>query len=132
MKLYGGIDLHSNNNVVHLVDENGALVLKKRLANDLAMMLALLQPYIDSIVGLVVESTYNWYWLVDGLVEAGHKSSAGQHSACTTPRLKSATSKNALMVAKKTIAHNLARACFYVLRDDVEFDLNKACRMTRQ
>lgn len=73
MKLYGGIDLHSNNSVVHLVDENGTLVLKKRLANDLAMMLALLQPYIDSIVGLVVESTYNWYWLVDGLMDAGYK-----------------------------------------------------------
>jgi transposase len=73
MKLYGGIDLHSNNSVIHLVDENGALVVKKRMANDLAMILALLQPYIDSIVGLVVESTYNWYWLVDGLMEAGHK-----------------------------------------------------------
>ena len=22
--------------------------------------------------GLVVESTYNWYWLVDGLMEAGY------------------------------------------------------------
>lgn len=73
MKLYGGIDLHSNNSVVHLVDENGALVVKKRMANDLAMVLAFLQPYIDSIVGLVVESTYNWYWLVDGLMEAGYK-----------------------------------------------------------
>jgi len=30
MKLCGGIDLHSNNGVLHLVDENGALVLKKR------------------------------------------------------------------------------------------------------
>ena len=64
--------MHSNNSVIHLVDENGQLVMKKRMANDLAMMLALLQPYIDSIVGLVVESTYNWYWLVDGLMEAGH------------------------------------------------------------
>jgi len=73
MKRYAGIDLHSNNSVIHLVDENGALVVKKRMANELARMLALLQPYIGSIVGLVVESTYNWYWLVDGLVEAGHK-----------------------------------------------------------
>jgi len=28
-----------------------------------------------------------------------------------------------MMVAKKTVAHNLARACFYVLRNDVEFDV---------
>jgi hypothetical protein len=32
---------------------------------------ALLTPYRDSLVGLVVESTYNWYWLVDGLMDAG-------------------------------------------------------------
>ena len=73
MKQYGGIDLHSNNSVIHLVDENGELVVKKRMANVLARMLALLRPYIGSIVGLVVESTYNWYWLVNGLVEASHK-----------------------------------------------------------
>ena len=72
MKLTGGIDLHSNNSVIHLVDENGQLVVKKRMANDLAMMLGSLDPYIDSIIGLVVESTYNWYWLVDGLIEASY------------------------------------------------------------
>ena len=28
-----------------------------------------MQPYSDAIEGLVVESTYNWYWLVDGLMD---------------------------------------------------------------
>ena len=42
MKRYGGIDLHSNNSVIHLVDDNGEFVLKKRAANDLSMILALL------------------------------------------------------------------------------------------
>ena len=73
MKLDGGIDLHSNNSVIHLVDKNGSNVLKKRLSNNLPMILALLEPYSDAIEGLVVESTYNWYWLVDGLMEAGYK-----------------------------------------------------------
>jgi len=73
MKLYGGIDLHSNNSVIHLIDESGSNVLKKRLSNNLPMILALLEPYSDAIEGLVVESTYNWYWLVDGLMEAGYK-----------------------------------------------------------
>jgi len=36
-------------------------------------MIRTLKPYYDDIVGLVVESTYNWYWLVDGLMEAGFK-----------------------------------------------------------
>lgn len=34
--------------------------------------------------------------------------------------------KTHMMVAKKTVAHKLARACFHVLRDDVDFDVNKA------
>ncbi len=35
-------------------------------------------------------------------------------------------SKTKIVVAKKTVAHKLARACFYVLRDQIEFDVNKA------
>ena len=71
MKLYGGIDLHSNNSVIHLIDENGVSHFRKRVVNDLENIVALLTPYRDSLVGLVVESTYNWYWLVDGLMDAG-------------------------------------------------------------
>ena len=32
-----------------------------------------LLPWRDELVGVVVESTYNWYWLVDGLQEAGYR-----------------------------------------------------------
>jgi len=73
MKLYGGIDLHSNNCVFNLVDNEGHVVLKKRLRNNLEIILGLLDPHRDVLAGLVVESTYNWYWLVDGLMEAGYK-----------------------------------------------------------
>jgi transposase len=31
-----------------------------------------LEPFKDQFKGLVVESTYNWYWLVDGLMDAGY------------------------------------------------------------
>jgi len=30
-----------------------------------------LEPYRNEIIGTVVESTYNWYWLVDGLMAEG-------------------------------------------------------------
>jgi transposase len=73
MKLYGGIDLHSNNSVFNLIDEHSRVVLKKRISNNLEAILTLLEPYRDELIGLVVESTYNWYWLVDGLMEAGFK-----------------------------------------------------------
>ena len=72
MKLYGGIDLHSNNSVIVLLNENGDVVSRKRLPNQLPKILAMLKPYQEQLTGLVVESTYNWYWLVDGLIEAGY------------------------------------------------------------
>jgi transposase len=73
MKLYGAIDLHSNNNVTVLIDENDQVVYKKRLANDLSLIGEQLSPYASSVEGIVVESTYNWYWLVDGLMEKEHR-----------------------------------------------------------
>lgn len=73
MKLYGGIDLHANNSVVVLLDEQDQVVYQKRLRNDLGQLLQQLAPYQSSLCGVVVESTYNWYWLVDGLMEAGYR-----------------------------------------------------------
>jgi len=73
MKLYGAIDLHSNNNVTVLSDEQDRVVYEKRLPNDLSLIAEELATYRDSIQGIVVESTYNWYWLVDGLMDEGHK-----------------------------------------------------------
>lgn len=73
MALYGGIDLHSNNNVIALTDESDRMVYRKRLPNDIETVLAALAPHRDAITGLVVESTYNWYWLVDALMEAGYR-----------------------------------------------------------
>jgi len=30
-----------------------------------------LAPFLKTLKALAVESTYNWYWLVDGLMDAG-------------------------------------------------------------
>ena len=70
MKLYGGIDLHSNNHVLVLIDEQDKIVYQKRLPNALDSTLSVLKPYRKRIVSLAVESTYNGYWLVDGLIDA--------------------------------------------------------------
>ena len=69
---YSGIDLHSNNSVVVVSDEVDR-VLVRRLPNDAATILALLATHRDELVGVVVESTYNWYWLVDALQAAGYR-----------------------------------------------------------
>jgi transposase len=73
MKLYGAIDLHSTNNVMVVIDEQDQVVYQKRLPNDLVMIVEQLSPYRSSLEGIVVESTYNWYWLVDGLMEHGYR-----------------------------------------------------------
>ncbi len=71
-QLYGGIDLHANNSVVVVLDEEDQVRYQKRLSNDLEGILTQLAPFQAQLQGLVVESTYNWYWLVDGLMEAGY------------------------------------------------------------
>jgi transposase len=71
MTLYCGIDLHANNSVIAVLDETDRVVMERRVANELSQILAVLEPYSAELTGCVVESTYNWYWLVDGLMEAG-------------------------------------------------------------
>ncbi|TWD98745.1 transposase [Pseudomonas sp. AG1028] len=66
-----GIDLHSNNSVVVITDEADRILLSRRCPNDLAKIVLLLEPHRTELEGVVVESTYNWYWLVDGLKDAG-------------------------------------------------------------
>lgn len=73
MKLYSGIDLHSNNHVLTLINEQDEKVFEKRLPNNLANTLSVLKPYQKALTAIAVESTYNWYWLVDGLMDAGYK-----------------------------------------------------------
>ena len=68
---YSGIDLHSNNSVVVVTDEEDRVVAAKRLPNDLAKILAFLIPWRATLAGVVVESTYNCYLLVDGLQASG-------------------------------------------------------------
>jgi transposase len=73
MKLYAGIDVHSSNNYVGIIDEKDKRLYQKRLPNRLENILPALEPFKDDLEGVVVESTYNWYWLVDGLQEEGYK-----------------------------------------------------------
>jgi len=67
------VDLHGNNGFYGIVDEKGKRVFKQRIENSLPAVLAALEPYREELdSGVVVESTYNWYWLVDGLQANGY------------------------------------------------------------
>jgi len=70
---YCGIDLHSNNSMVVITDETDHVLYSKRHANDLSQIVSALAIHGAELSGVVVESTFNWYWLVDGLLDAGYR-----------------------------------------------------------
>ena len=70
--LFCGIDLHSNNCFVVISDENDKVLYSRRHPNSLEEICSALSPYRADLFGVVVESTFNWYWLVDGLQDAGY------------------------------------------------------------
>lgn len=70
-KYYVGLDLHSTNTYIGILDNLGKKMWSGRVNNDLQLIISIFEPYRESLAGVVVESTYNWYWLVDGLMDAG-------------------------------------------------------------
>jgi transposase len=72
MRLYAAFDLHSSNSYLGIVEEGGKRKFRRRLKNQPDLIRETLLPFKEDIVGIVVESTYNWYWLVDFLMEEGY------------------------------------------------------------
>jgi transposase len=73
MQTYAGIDLHSSNNYIGVINSKDKRLYGKRHENNIKHVLGALSPFRKTLEGVVVESTYNWYWLVDGLQDAGFK-----------------------------------------------------------
>lgn len=71
-KVMAGIDLHSNNLVIGIVDLEGKRLGQRKLECELKKVVEFLAPYKKRLEAIAVESTYNWYWLVDGLAAAGY------------------------------------------------------------
>jgi transposase len=72
-KLMCGIDLHSNNLFCGIVDTTGKRIFEKKLPCDLPKVLNALQPFQSRLDTIAVESTFNWYWLLDGLEDHGYR-----------------------------------------------------------
>ena len=68
-KVMAGIDLHSNNVVIGIMDTDGKRVTSAKLPCELKEIAKFLAPFKKRLEQVAVESTYNWYWLVDGLQE---------------------------------------------------------------
>ena len=81
MSLYAAFDLHANNSYLAIVDDGGKCIFKRKLMNEPGSILKMLRPYRDEISGIAVESTFNWYWLVDLLMDEGYKTHLANPSA---------------------------------------------------
>ena len=73
MQTYAGIDLHSSNNFIGVIDAKDKRLYSKKHDNNLKQVIKALGPFKKDLQGIAIESTYNWYWLVDGLMDAGYR-----------------------------------------------------------
>lgn len=73
MELYAGLDLHSRNTYIGILDQEDKKVFRKRLVNNSEVILTALDRFRPDLKGVVIESTFNWYWLVDALMDEGYR-----------------------------------------------------------
>lgn len=66
---YCGIDLSATASYLCVVDDQLTIYLQQKVRNELPRLTHLLLPFKPDLQ-IVVESTFNWYWLVDGLLAA--------------------------------------------------------------
>lgn len=81
MKLYCGFDLHASNSYLGIIDEEGRRIYQRKLPNDPKEILGALKTYQEKVDAVAVESTYNWYWLVDLLMGEGYSMHLANPSA---------------------------------------------------
>jgi transposase len=67
-----GLDLHSNNVMIGVINQDGKRVAHRKLDCDLKEVMEFLEPLKAQLQSMAVESTFNWYWLVDGLRAQGY------------------------------------------------------------
>jgi len=65
-----GIDLRANSMYLKSMDREGQVHYKRNMPNNFALFKKILAPYLPDIA-VGVESTFNYYWLYAGCLEAG-------------------------------------------------------------
>ena len=58
--------------MIGVINQDGVRVAHRKLDCDLKAIVEFLKPFKAQLQSTAVESTFNWYWLVDGLREAGN------------------------------------------------------------
>jgi transposase len=70
--IYVGIDLHRKRSQIAALDEQGAELLSRRVANDPEALKAILAELGDELQ-VALEATYGWEWLAELLEAEGHE-----------------------------------------------------------
>jgi transposase len=65
MNCFCGIDLGAKRSQVCIIDDEQKVLVNRKVANDINVIHKLIRPH--GLVPTVIESTFNWYWIVDGL-----------------------------------------------------------------
>ena len=71
MAFYCGIDLSARESSICVINDEQLIVFEQKIINQFDRIEHSLRPYKEEL-RIVVESTFNWYWLVDGLQAAGY------------------------------------------------------------
>ena len=138
--LYCGIDLHGNNGMYVITDQEDRPQFKKRLPNVLSVVLRALEPFRQRLAVVAVESTYNWYWLVDGLQAQGYpvvpanpakidQVEAVHHAIRRCPAAKRFYDRKLARhngaLATKALASKWSKAAYYMIKRQESFDLTR-------
>lgn len=71
-ELFAGLDLHSNNVMIGIINQEGKRLGHRKFECELGAIVSYLDPFKPQLQSLAVESTFNWYWLLDGLRKHGY------------------------------------------------------------
>jgi len=58
--------------MIGVINQDGKRVAYRKLDCDLKQVVEFLEPFKPQLRSMAVESTFNWYWLVDGLRDRGY------------------------------------------------------------
>ena len=86
-----GIDLHKQFSFITAMDQQGNVLAKSRVSNQRERFLEFLSSYPPSTSQIVLEATWNWYWLWDLLEEQGYRLQMAhplKTKAIASPRIK--------------------------------------------
>ena len=67
---YCGVDMHAKTSYLCILDQVGDIQLRRNIPNNFQMFKYFVEPYLPDLA-IGVESTYNYYWLLDGCNESG-------------------------------------------------------------